>query len=189
MLEPVDDNPFLAEFYSNPDRYAFPTQMFYMAARYGQQQALRQQDLFAPLVIADYLFEKDRLFAEMTLQTHELELYRRIVGLLPDIAPTPDLVVFLDAETDVIESRIRRRALGFEQKIPASYLNDLRQRYLDLWSRWHHAPVLHIRTDTLDYVNRPADRTWILSHIREALQGRAAGPLPGGLFAPRPKEI
>ena len=182
VLEPVDDNPFLAQFYTDPEHYAFPTQMFYMAARYVQQQSLRQTDLFAPLIVSDYLFEKDRLFAEMTLRDHELELYRRLVGLLPDVAPDPDLVVFLDASTEVIVERIRRRGLGFEQKIPSNYLDGLRTRYLELWSRWSRSPLLFLRTNDLNYVDIPEDRAYVLGLIRDALSGRVPPPERGTLF-------
>ncbi len=183
MLEPMDDNPFLPLFYGEPARYAFPTQMSYMAARYAQQQAVRQQDLFAPMLVSDYLFEKDRLFAEMTLRDHELALYHRITGLLPDVAPTPDLVIFLDADIDLILERIRRRSLGFEQKIPRSYLEDLHARYLELWQSYTRSPLLTLRTDQLNYVDDPADRAAVLSTIRHALDGELPLP-PSGLFSP-----
>lgn len=182
ILEPVDDNPFLAQFYSDPEHYAFPTQMFYMTARYVQQQSLRQTDLFAPLIVSDYLFEKDRLFAEMTLRDHELDLYRRLVGLLPDVAPDPDLVVFLDADTEVIVERIRRRALGFEQKIPTAYLDGLRERYLDLWRTWSRSPLLFLRTNDLNYVDNPEDRAHVLNLIRDAMSGKVPPADRGTLF-------
>ena len=184
VLEPVDDNPFLARFYADPEHFALPTQLFYMAARYVQQQTIRQQDLFAPLIVSDYLFEKDRIFAEMTLRDHELDLYRKLVGLLPDPLPRPDLVVFMDADTDVIYDRIRRRGLGFEQKIPRNYLEGLRERYLELWSTWDRCPLLSLRTDQLNYVDSPEDRAWILNTIQEALQGKLPGSA-GTLFTPR----
>lgn len=185
MLEPMDDNPFLPFFYGDPARYAFPTQMSYMAARYAQQQRaqqelVRQEDLFSRLLISDYLFEKDRLFAEMTLRDHELDLYQRITGLLPDVAPTPDLVIFLDADIELILDRIRRRSIGFEQKIPRSYLEDLHGRYSDLWQRYSRSPLLTLRTDRLNYVDDPRDRATVLQTIRHALDG--ALPPPPDLF-------
>lgn len=176
VLEPADDNPFLARFYEDPARFALPAQMFYLATRYAQQQQLRQGDLFTPLTIADYLYEKDRLFAEMTLQGDELDLYRRFAGLLPEPPPRPDFVLFLDADTEVIRSRIAKRGIPAEQIIPAAYLNELRSRYLALWERYTAAPVYVLRTDSIDYVNDPSHRAAVLGMVRGWLDGR---PTPG----------
>lgn len=180
VLEPADDNPFLARFYEDPARFALPAQMFYLATRYAQQQELRQGDLFTPLTIADYLFEKDRLFAEMTLEGDELALYRRFAELLPEPPPRPDFVLFLDADTEVIRTRIQQRGIPAEQVIPAAYLDDLRARYMALWERYTLAPVYVLRTDRLDYVSNPQHRNAIMAMIRGWLDGH---PSPG---APRP---
>lgn len=176
VLEPWEDNPFLARFYEDPERFALPAQLFYMSARYAQQQALRQPALFSPMTVADYLFDKDRLFAEMTLKGHDLALYERIAGLLTDRPPTPDLVVFLDADTDVIRSRIQRRGIAAEQVIPAAYLDDLRARYYALWDSYTAAPVHVLRTDRMDYVNDPGARAAIIGMIEGWLGGT---PVPG----------
>lgn len=180
VLEPADHNPFLARFYSDPERFALPAQMFYLATRYTQQVGLRQGELFSPLVVADYLYEKDRLFAEMTLRGDELALYRQFADLLPERPPRPDFVLFLDADTEIIRSRIGRRGIPAEQVIPASYLDDLRARYLDLWSRYTEAPVYVLRTDAIDYVGDDEKRLAVLDMIRGWLEGT---PVPG---APRP---
>lgn len=172
VLEPADDNPFLAEFYGDPTRFALPAQLFYLASRYQQQQGIRQPDLFAPFTIADYLYAKDRLFAEMTLGGHELALYNTFAGLLPEPPPRPDLVVFLDADTEVIRSRIARRGIPAEQIIPARYLDDLRQRYYQLWDSYDEAPVYVIRTDAIDYVSDPDARERVLHMIWGWLVGR-----------------
>ena len=176
ILEPADDNPFLARFYADPERYGLSAQMFYLATRYTQQQALRQTALFSPIVVSDYLFEKDRLFAEMTLSGDELELYRRFADLLPEPPPRPDVVVFLDADTEIIRSRIARRGIPAEQIIPAIYLDDLRSRYYRLWDRWAEAPVHVVRTDAIDYVGDPDARGSMMAMIRGWLDGR---PAPG----------
>lgn len=176
VLEPADDNPFLAEFYGDPERFALPAQLFYLASRYQQQQSIRQGDLFAPFTIADYLYAKDRLFAEMTLEGHELALYNTFAGLLPEPPPRPDLVVFLDADTDVIRSRIAKRGIPAEQIIPARYLDDLRARYYRLWDGYDEAPVHIIRTDTVDYVSDPASRERVLQMVWGWLVGQ---PVPG----------
>ena len=171
VLEPWAENPFLAEFYSDPARFAFPAQMFYLANRFGQQQGITQLDLFHELVVADYLFEKDRLFAEQTLNGHELELYDRFAGLLADNIPKPDLVVFLDAPTEVILGRIGKRAIESEQGISAEYLDSLRDRYYALWERYDRAPVKIVQTTDIDYVNDPDDQKLMLEMIRAWMDG------------------
>lgn len=184
VLEPADDNPFLANFYDDPIRFAFPAQMFYLATRYQQQQELRQLDLFAPMVVSDYLYAKDRLFAEMTLKGNEMALYHRFASLLPDPPPRPDLVVFLDADTEIIRSRIAKRGLSHEQVIPARYLDELRERYLALWSSYTEAPVRFLRTDHLDYANDPEQRAVLLTMLQGWLDGAPESPATGGLFRP-----
>jgi len=183
VLEPWEENPFLARFYEDPERFALPAQLFYMSARYGQQQAMRQPDLFSSMTVADYLYAKDRLFAEMTLKGHDLALYDRISGLLEDVAPRPDLVVFLDADTEVIRGRIRERGIAAEQVIPADYLNNLRERYYRLWDRYTEAPVHIVRTDDVDYVRDDGARAAMLGMIEGWLGGAPVpgSPLPHGL--------
>lgn len=176
VLEPADDNPFLAAFYGDADRFAFPAQMFYLATRYDQQLRLAQQELFHDLVVADYHFAKDRLFAEQTLSGDELELYDRFARLLKDRVPRPDFVVFMNAPTHVIQARIQRRAIQAEQVIEAAYLDSLRQRYLDLWAAYDEAPVYVVDTSQLNYVDDIDDRRRMLEMIRGWLDGQ---PVPG----------
>lgn len=178
VLEPADDNPFLASFYGDPARFAFPAQMFYLANRYAQQCGMRQGDLFSPLTVSDYLYAKDALFAEMTLGGHELSLYRRFAQLLDDPPPRPDFVLFLDADTEVIRERIGRRGIPAEQIIPAAYLDDLRARYLGLWEQWDQGPVYILRTDRIDYVGDPAHRARVLAMIQGWLDGRPTADAP-----------
>lgn len=178
VLEPADDNPFLARFYADPERFALPAQMFYLATRYTQQQSLRQPDLFTPLVVSDYLYEKDRLFAEMTLGGDELSLYQRFAGLLPEPPPRPDLVVFLDADTDIIRERILRRGIPAEKVIPARYLDDLRERYYRLWDTYDSAPIYVLRTDRINYVEDGRERDGVLAMIQGWLDGRPVGGAP-----------
>lgn len=171
VLEPADDNPFLASFYADPGRFAFPAQMFYLATRYAQQLSLRQGDLFTDLVVSDYIYAKDRLFAEETLNKAELELYDRFASLLDGGVPDPDFVLFLDAPTDVILERIRCRAISAEQQIPASYLDSLRNRYYAFWDRYEAAPVYVLHTQDLNYVTDATDATLILEMIDGWLAG------------------
>lgn len=180
VLEPWDDNPFLAAFYSDRDRYAFATQMFYLASRYNQQLRLARGELTDPWVVADYLFEKDRLFAEETLHGDEMALYDRFAGLLGGTIPDPELVLFLDAPTEVIMGRIAKRAIQAEQVIEGTYLDSLRRRYYALWDRYDGAPVYVLDSTDLDYVNDPAAQQRILDMITGWVEGE---PVEG---APQP---
>lgn len=184
VLEPAEDNPFLASFYADPSRFAFPAQMFYLASRYGQQLSLLQRDLFSDLVVSDYIFAKDRLFAEQTLDDIELELYDRFTGLLSGRIPEPDFVVFLDAPTEVIAQRIKRRAIPSEQAIAPAYLDELRERYYTLWSRYRAAPVYVLDTSDRNYVDNRADADWILGLVRGWLDGEPAPDAPAAWQPP-----
>lgn len=183
VLEPWDHNPFLAAFYEDRARFAFPAQMFYLANRFGQQLQLKQTDLFRQLVVADYLYQKDRLFAEETLSADELQLYDRFADLLGDGVPAPDFVVFLDAPTEVVRGRIAKRAIAAEQVIEASYLDSLRRRYYRLWDRYEDAPVYVVNTETIDYIDDTADQERMLQMLEGWMNGR---PLPGAPEAYRP---
>jgi len=185
VLEPADDNPFLERFYSDPERFAFPTQMFYMGTRFKQQLEMLQGDLFSPLIVADYMWEKDQLFAEKTLPPDELTLYQRFVDLIAPNCPRPDLVIFIDSSTDVVLSRIKKRAISAETAVTAEYLDDLRARYFDLFAQYTTAPVYTLRTDSLDYVNNSDDRAQVLDVITHWLEGRpgetpSLGPASAG---------
>ncbi len=176
FLEPAATNPFLEPFYSDPQRYAFPVQMFYLYNRWRQQTRIRQGDLFNGLVVSDYLFEKDRLFAGKTLNSEELELYDRFAGALGEQAPTPDLVVYLEAPIDVILERIERRRAPGEQAITPAYLHDLRDRYEDLLSDWRRCPLIRLDNQSLNYADDPEAQTALLQTIDQALSGEP--PLP-----------
>ncbi|MEL6348649.1 MAG: deoxynucleoside kinase [Myxococcota bacterium] len=189
ILEPAEDNPFLANFYNEPDRYAFPTQMFYLATRYAQQQRLMQAGLFHTTVVSDYLFEKDRLFAEQTLSGEELSLYDRFAGLLGSTVPRPAMVLFLDAPTSSILERIHRRGIASEQRIEAEYLNALRRAYYDLWGRYDLAPVYCIETTHWNYVSDPEGQQRMLKMIRALLDGRPSAHAPEPFRALTPGQL
>ncbi len=183
VLEPCDDNPFLASFYADPERFAFPAQMYYLASRFSQQMNLRQLDLFSDLIISDYLWEKDRLFAEETLVGHEMDLYDRFSGLLQGAIETPDFVIFLDSPTEVVRGRIAKRNREGESVIEAEYLDSLRERYYALWARYKAAPVYVIDTSEIHYVDSQEDKNYILSMIDGWLKGE---PIPGAPRAYQP---
>ena len=183
ILEPCDDNPFLAAFYADPERYAFPAQMFYLATRFAQQMEMAQGDLFTNLIVSDYLYEKDRLFAEETLNKKELALYDRFAKLLGASIPNPDFILFLDAPTEVIQKRIQHRAIKAEQVIDDSYLDSLRDRYYTLWNRYPQSPIYVLDTSDIHYTTNLEDRGRMLAMIEGWLEGR---PVPG---APEPYQI
>lgn len=186
VLEPCEDNPFLASFYADPERFAFPAQMFYLATRYRQQEELAQPGLFDRMVVSDYLFEKDRLFAEQTLAGDELALYDRFAGLLREGIPNPDMVLFLDSPTEVVLRRIARRAINAEQTITADYLDALRERYQALWRRYTAAPVHHLNTAEINYVDDPEARRAIVGMIRGWL---GVPDRPGAPASPVEREV
>lgn len=181
VLEPAETNPFLALFYENPERFAFPVQMYYLVNRWRQQESVRQGDLFEEIVVSDYLFEKDRMFAEKTLSTLELALYDRFANALGERTPQPDLLIWLDAPTRVLLKRIKRRQAPGEHHITADYLDDLRARYKVLLRDWTASPVLEIDNTELNYVDDPMGKVRVLDRIRHALAGDAAGTPGSGL--------
>ena len=178
VLEPADHNPFLASFYDDPVRYGFATQMFYLASRYAQQVSLLQGDLFDDLIVSDYIWEKDRIFAEQTLADDELDLYERFMGLLAGRVAAPDFVLFLDAPTDVIMRRIARRAISAEQQIARTYLDELRERYYALWDRYELAPVYVLDTTERNYVDDAEDAAAMLRMLRGWLDGEPVAGAP-----------
>ena len=183
VLEPCDDNPFLASFYADKDRFAFPAQMFYLASRFSQQMNLRQLDLFSDLIISDYLWEKDRIFAEETLRGHEMDLYDRFSGLLQGAIEEPDFVIFLDSPTEVVRTRIARRSREGEDVIGADYLDSLRDRYYSLWARYTAAPIYVIDTSEIHYVDSDEDKAFMLRMIDGWLKGH---PISGSPSPYRP---
>ena len=180
VLEPCEANPFLASFYADPQHYAFPAQMFYLASRYRQQIDLLQKHLFDDLTVADYLFDKDRIFAEQTLNDDEMDLYNRFTELLSHHVSIPDFILFLDAPTDIILNRIARRSIDAEKVIEADYLNALRVRYYRLWENWSRCPVYVLDTSDMNYVDNLEDENYICNLVEGYLKH---SPIPG---APRP---
>ncbi|MEQ1502073.1 MAG: deoxynucleoside kinase [Myxococcota bacterium] len=174
ILEPAATNPFLGPFYGDPARYAFPVQMFYLINRWRQQSRIRQGDLFTELVVSDYLFEKDRLFAAKTLPPEELALYDRFAAALGEQAPRPDLIVYLEAPIPILLSRIARRRAPGEQAIDDGYLADLRDRYDRLLADWTACPILRVDNRDMNYADHPEAQHQLLALIDQALNG----PLP-----------
>lgn len=179
ILEPAETNPFLGPFYDDPERYAFSAQMFYLVNRWRQQDTIRQPELFSELVVSDYLFAKDRLFAEKTLNPMELELYDRFAAALGEMTPTPDLVVYLEADIDTIMGRIAERQAVGETAITRDYLEDLRSRYERLWENYTDSPLLRMSNEELNYRDDRSARERVLWRIQNALSGNPDEEPPG----------
>jgi deoxyadenosine/deoxycytidine kinase len=172
LLEQADENPFLDRFYRDPVGAALPTQLFFLFQRVRQIQDLRQSDLFSPVRVTDFLLEKDRLFAELTLGQDEFRLYEQVYEQVAVDAPTPDLVVYLQAPVDVLAERIRRRGLTYEQNIQPDYLRRLNEAYMQFFHRYQAAPLLIVNAASIDPIHREADYEQLLERILNAGSGR-----------------
>src|SRR5262249_42579095 len=150
-------NPFLAQFYRDPRRHALPTQLFFLFQRANQVRELAQPDFFRKTVFADFMFEKDPLFATLTLQDDELQLYRQIYEHLKLQTPVPDLVIYLQASPQTLIERVERRAASFEHGITDDYLMRLSATYARYFHQYDAAPLLIVNSDHLNFVDKPAD--------------------------------
>ena len=172
VLEQAEQNPFLERFYRNPRGGAFPTQLHFLFQRAQQLAALKQADLFAPLRVADYLLDKDRLFARVNLDEAEYALYEQIYQKLAIEAPQPDLVVYLQAPVDVLLERIARRRIGHEQLIERDYLERLNAAYARFFHDYAGSPLLIVNASTIDPVNSKADFDELLQAVQRMKRGR-----------------
>ncbi len=157
MLEIVEENPFLSDFYQDRDKFAFQTQLFFLLSRYRQQQELWQPELFSPYIFSDYIFAKDRLFASLTLSDNEMLLYDQVFRILDTRVLKPDLVVYLQARLEVLLERIRRRARTFEKNFDADYLKRLAETYNEYFFRYSDTPLLVVDTSDINVVESEAD--------------------------------
>ena len=165
VLEQAAQNPFLERFYRNPRAGAFPAQLYFLFQRAQQLGALKQQDLFAPLRVADYLLDKDRLFARVTLDEAEYGLYEQVCAKLDIQPPRPDLVVYLQAPVDTLIERVHRRGIDFERAIPAEYLARLADAYTRSFYRYEEAPLLIVNSERLNFVDDSAHVELLLERI------------------------
>ena len=171
VFEVVEENPFLASFYQDKNKFAFQTQLFFLLSRFKQQQDLIQQDLFSQVTVSDYLFAKDRIFASITLDPNELTLYERIYEMLGPRVMKPDLVIYLQARMDVLLARIKKRGREFERKFDAEYLAELSRTYGDFFHRYDDTPLLVINTSDLDFVESEADFNELIRAINSIKHG------------------
>ncbi|HID64728.1 MAG TPA: hypothetical protein EYP49_18575 [Anaerolineae bacterium] len=179
LLEVFEENPFLSDFYADRERYAFQTQIFFLLSRYRQQHKVIQQTLKRSSLISDYTFAKDRLFARLNLGDDELSMYERVHAILAEKIPTPDLVVYLQADTDTLMERIAVRDRSYERGMSRDYIDSLRLAYERFFAGYTEAPVLAIDTNNLNIVRHPEDLAQVVGAIRSALtQGIYQRPLP-----------
>ena len=172
LLEGADENPFLKGFYRNRRRAALPTQLFFLLQRARQMEALSQADMFQPVWISDFLMEKDRLFAELTLDEQELQLYQQVYEhTVPDVR-IPDLVIYLQAPVDVLLRHIARRGNAYEQRINAAYLQRLCDAYARFFHSYEASPLLIVNAAGIDLVNHQDDYAALLDEVRRIRTGR-----------------
>jgi deoxyguanosine kinase len=170
-LEIVEENPFLAKFYQDRASFAFQTQIFFLLSRYRQQQKLTQPDLFATTVISDYLFAKDRIFANLNLSDDELALYDQLANILEQHILKPDLVIYLQTSTDVLMERINIRGRSFERDMNREYIDALNSAYGYYFHHYRQTPLLVINTNEFDFVNVPGDLDQLYAQLGEMFQG------------------
>jgi deoxyguanosine kinase len=167
LLEDPDSNPFLARFYEDQRRYALPTQLFFLFQRAQQVAGLKQFDLFDRGTVADFILDKDPLFATLTLSDDELRLYQQIYSHLTPQAPTPDLVIYLQASPSKLFARVRKRAVAYERNISEQYLDRLADAYRRFFYQFTAAPLLIVNSDHLNFVDDAGDFDLLLRRISE----------------------
>ena len=166
VLEQPAENPFIARFYQDMARYALPAQLFFLFQRARMIEPLKQRDMFARPAVADFLLDKDLLFARVTLSGDEFALYQKIYDALRPQAPAPDLVIYLQAQPAVLIERVRRRAAGFERGISEEYLALLAESYARFFYHYAAAPLLIVNSENLNFVEREADFELLVSRVR-----------------------
>ena len=171
VLEDTDSNPFIARFYQDAEKYAFPVQLYFLLTRYNQQRQLSQQDLFAQATVSDYLLANDRIFAQLNLDPDELVLYEGVYRLLDGHLAKPDLVVYLRARVEVLAERLRKRNRSFERHISLEYLERVAAAYRDFFFYYDETPLLVVDSSEIDFVADPGDLEDLLREIDRTSTG------------------
>ncbi|MFT7388204.1 MAG: deoxyguanosine kinase [Candidatus Endobugula sp.] len=172
LLERAEENPFLERFYEDRLRNALPTQLFFLFQRAQQIQELRQSDIFQPIKVADFLIDKDPLFAEVTLDKDELAIYQQVYNQLTIDAPKPDLVVYLQAPINTLLRRIKNRGVNAEQNIDSEYLETLDKAYTRFFHFYEQSPLLIVNANEIDWVNNDESYSQLVDYILSVKQGR-----------------
>lgn len=170
LLERPEENPFLARFYQDMERYALPTQLFFLFQRVDQLREQAQRDLFNKRLVADFLFEKDTLFAALNLSDDEYALYQQIYQMLKPRAPAPDLVIYLQAEPETLVERVHRRGIDAEKRISEGYIARVAERYARFFYHYDTAPLFIVNAERLNPVDDDEDFELLLQHLR-AMRG------------------
>jgi deoxyguanosine kinase len=165
VLEEFEENPFLPDFYREPERWAFHTQLAFLASRFRQQKTLLERDLFQQRTVSDYTFDKDRIFAHLTLSGDELLLYENVFGLMEPSTATPDLVVYLQSSADRLMHNVALRGRPYEKNMERSYLEALSSSYDAHFGRYQKGPLLIVDASAIDFVNHPEDFERLVSRI------------------------
>lgn len=167
ILEKFEENPFLSDFYGDRDRYAFQTQLFFLLSRYRQQLELSQTDVFHRSIVTDYIFAKDRLFAYINLDEKELHLYDQLYSILAKEITKPDLVIYLQADTDRLMKNIDIRDRDYERNMDRDYIDSLNQFYNQFFFHYNETPLLIINTTEIDFVNKKEDLDEVMKYIQQ----------------------
>jgi len=171
VLEEFEENPFLADFYKDSDRYAFQTQLFFLLSRYKQQIDFQQIDIFTKAIVSDYMFMKDRIFASLNLNDKEMTLYDSVALILEKNMIHPDLIIFLQSDTDRLMMNIKSRGRKYEMSMDWNYIDALNQIYNEFFFRYDNSPLLIINTNDIDFVNDKNDLKEILNIIQKPING------------------
>ena len=172
ILEENDSNPFIKQFYEDQETYSFQTQIFFLLSRYNQYLELAQRDLFNSVVVIDYLFQRDKLFAQLNLKDHEYHLYEQIFNLIGTKAPKPDLVIFLQASTEVLLERVSKRGRDYEAFIDPDYLDSVNKAFNNFFFYYSDTPLLVINTNEIDFVEKKCDLEELINKINSHKIGR-----------------
>ncbi len=172
LLEQPQENPFLERFYQSRKHFALPTQLFFLFQRARQMEQVKQSDLFSNGYVADFLLDKDRLFARANLDDDELRLYEQVYAQMSLHLPAPDLVIYLQAPVDVLHERVRRRGADYERQIERDYLQLLADAYTRFFHHYTAAPLLVVNAERINIVDNDDDFQMLLSHIRKIRSGR-----------------
>jgi deoxyadenosine/deoxycytidine kinase len=172
ILENVDDNPFLTKFYKNSREASLQTQLYFLLTRTRQVQGLKQQDIFSRTRVSDFMLQKDRLFAQVTLNNEEYDLYDQLYSYMTVDIPKPDLLIYLQAPANILMKRIKKRGRNFEKYINSAYLEKLNAMYLKFFNTYNGSPLLIVNAENIDFVNNKTDYKNLLDKIYSIEKGR-----------------
>ena len=172
ILEENDSNPFIAKFYEDQETYSFQTQIYFLLSRYNQYMELAQRDLFNSVVVIDYLFQRDKIFAQLNLEDHEYRLYEQIYNLISSKTPKPDLVIFLQASTEVLLERVSKRGREYESFMDPDYLDSVNKAFNNFFFYYSDTPLLVINTNEIDFVEKKCDLEELINKVNSHKIGR-----------------